>query len=184
MKRLLGRTGRVSALLITTALITAALCTTTPLSAQVKIQSHVIGSGATSASGGNVTVQATVGQGVIGLVVGNQKISQGFWQPLQPAALGVHTGNQARNQEAWRLQSYPNPMRSEGMIEFAMATAGDLDVVLYNAVGQEVTTLYSGYHEGGRLSVTLTVDGLASGTYTVVAITETGPTALPIVVRH
>lgn len=166
-------------------LLWATLVATTPLSAQVKIGSSVIGNGATSASGGNVTVRATIGQPIIGVVAtGNQQIAQGFWQTLQPGVLGVHRGNQALDQESWKLQSYPNPMRSEGTIEFVMANPGDVDVILYNAVGEEVTTLYSGHHEPGRLTVTLHAERLASGTYSVVAITETGPTALPIVIRH
>lgn len=45
---------------------------------------------------------------------------------------------------AYRLSSYPNPVRRQATVEFALKQKGPVTVSLYNTLGQRVKTLYDG----------------------------------------
>ncbi len=67
-------------------------------------------------------------------------------------------------------QNYPNPFNPSTTIQFSLKYSGNLTLKVYNMLGQEVKTLYSGQMESGRHSITW--DGtnnsgmqLSSGTY-------------------
>ena len=46
-------------------------------------------------------------------------------------------------------QSYPNPFNSQTVIRFALSERRELDLGVYNVVGQRVATLASGWHPAG-----------------------------------
>jgi hypothetical protein len=59
-------------------------------------------------------------------------------------------------------QNYPNPFNARTLISYNLARPGDVDLSVYNIVGQKVTTLVNGEFEAG--SYTVTWDGTdASG---------------------
>jgi hypothetical protein len=63
-------------------------------------------------------------------------------------------------------QNYPNPFNPETAIRFAVQTAGQARLVVYDALGQEVSTLFDGVAEPGRFySVRFGGTGLSSGVY-------------------
>ncbi|PQJ35082.1 hypothetical protein BSZ35_11170 [Salinibacter sp. 10B] len=45
---------------------------------------------------------------------------------------------------AYRLSSYPNPVRRQATVEFALKQKGPVTVAMYNTLGQRVKTLYDG----------------------------------------
>jgi hypothetical protein len=55
-------------------------------------------------------------------------------------------------------QNYPNPFNPETRIKFAVPVAGDVKIVIYDLLGQEVRTLFASHVERGTREVTW--DGL------------------------
>lgn len=63
-------------------------------------------------------------------------------------------------------QNYPNPFNPETTIKFTVEKSGTTSLELYNALGQHVSTLFSGAAEPGRYyTVRLNASTLASGMY-------------------
>ena len=63
--------------------------------------------------------------------------------------------------------AFPNPVTSTASIGFSLAEASDVEMVVYNSIGQQVATLASGLHESGDHQVTLDAAGLPSGVYVI-----------------
>lgn len=63
-------------------------------------------------------------------------------------------------------QNYPNPFNPETSIRFTVAAAGSASLVVYDALGREVSRLFDGPAEPGRVySVRFDGAGLSSGVY-------------------
>lgn len=63
-------------------------------------------------------------------------------------------------------QNYPNPFNPSTEIRFSVEQTGPAKLTVYNAVGQQVTTLFDAVAEAGtRHAVQFTASGLASGVY-------------------
>jgi hypothetical protein len=68
--------------------------------------------------------------------------------------------------EKFRLdQNYPNPFNPSTVINYSLADASDVSLVVYDALGKEVKVLVSGIQSKGDHSVTFNGSGLASGIY-------------------
>jgi hypothetical protein len=63
------------------------------------------------------------------------------------------------------LVSYPNPVRRQGTITYALPERAEVTLRLYDVLGRQVATLASGQKEAGRHTVTLNTDRLSSGLY-------------------
>lgn len=50
-------------------------------------------------------------------------------------------------------QNYPNPFNPETVIRFELSEPGDLTIRVFNALGEEVRTLVSGYYQAGEYTV-------------------------------
>ncbi len=62
-------------------------------------------------------------------------------------------------------QPYPNPFSRSVTIPLVINVAGDVDVEVYNVLGQRVATLYSGYIQAGTHDLSWSGFGHASGVY-------------------
>jgi hypothetical protein len=62
-------------------------------------------------------------------------------------------------------QNYPNPFNPSTQIDFDLPKAQNVDLKVYNILGQEVATLVHEPLTSGRHSVTFTAGNLASGVY-------------------
>ncbi|HYE96217.1 MAG TPA: M12 family metallo-peptidase [Rubricoccaceae bacterium] len=78
-------------------------------------------------------------------------------------------------------QAYPNPFNPQTQFSLSVAQSQDVTVALYNALGQRVSTLFSGAMEADAAR-TFAVDGaaLASGLYVVRVTGETFQDALRV----
>jgi len=65
--------------------------------------------------------------------------------------------------------AYPNPFNPTTVMELTMFVAGDMEVEVYNLLGQSVATLASGYKEIGKYNLTWDASNAASGVYFVKA---------------
>ncbi len=81
-----------------------------------------------------------------------------------PAAIGDEAGNVVH--EFGLQQNYPNPFNPTTTISFTPKTSGKAQLVVFNAAGQQVATLFNGQVQKNR-PYQLTFDGhnLASGIY-------------------
>jgi hypothetical protein len=62
-------------------------------------------------------------------------------------------------------QNYPNPFNPQTTIRFQLPRAVQINLTLYNILGQNIKTLASGIREAGVHSVILEADNLPSGMY-------------------
>ena len=62
---------------------------------------------------------------------------------------------------------YPNPFNPSTMITYNVAVAGDLNVAIYNILGQKVAQLYDGYQSYGDHSLFWDASSISSGVYYV-----------------
>jgi hypothetical protein len=63
------------------------------------------------------------------------------------------------------MQNYPNPTRGQTTIPFVMEHTRDIRIELYDVNGSRVRTLFEGRREIGEHSITIQLNGLASGVY-------------------
>ena len=63
------------------------------------------------------------------------------------------------------FQNYPNPFNPSTVIRYALPSAGQATLKIFNVLGQEVRTLVKGYQAAGTYSAVLDARGLASGVY-------------------
>ena len=66
-------------------------------------------------------------------------------------------------------QAYPNPFNPTTTMTLSMPVAGDMQVEVYNLLGQVVATLTSGYRDAGTYNLTWDASAVASGMYFVTA---------------
>ncbi len=67
--------------------------------------------------------------------------------------------------EEVRLTSYPNPIRQQGTLEYALPEAQEVSLTVYDVLGRKVKTLTRGQKEAGRHRVDLRTGQLSSGIY-------------------
>ena len=63
------------------------------------------------------------------------------------------------------LQNYPNPFNPSTIISYQIARPGQVTLKVYDALGQEVETLYEGSQQSGSYSIQWNGAGKASGVY-------------------
>ena len=62
-------------------------------------------------------------------------------------------------------QNYPNPFNPNTNIKFSLPKATNVQLVIYNSMGQEVKSLVNEFKNAGSYSVDFNASSLASGTY-------------------
>ena len=62
-------------------------------------------------------------------------------------------------------QNYPNPFNTSTVIRYSLPVKSDVQLDIYNLIGQRVTTLYKGIQKAGEHSVTWNAANLPSGVY-------------------
>ncbi len=63
------------------------------------------------------------------------------------------------------LQNYPNPFNPATVISFQLAAPGQVEIKIFNAIGQEVAAVVNGYRPAGTFSVNFNASSFASGIY-------------------
>ena len=62
-------------------------------------------------------------------------------------------------------QNYPNPFNPSTTISFTLPKSGHVTLKIFNAIGEEVTTIIDGFVEVGSHSFNFNAEGLTSGIY-------------------
>jgi hypothetical protein len=61
--------------------------------------------------------------------------------------------------------NYPNPFNTTTTIEYSLPSAGNVNLEIYNLLGQKVATLVDGWTDAGRHSVNWDASSYSSGIY-------------------
>jgi hypothetical protein len=135
------------------------------------IAPSVSASGGTLASGDGYLLAGTVGQPVIGPTAGISLIDwQGVWfVPRVATPLSVATPSGPVTGFTLH-RNFPNPFSDATDLRIDLPRRTPLTVTLYDAVGKEVRTLFSGEPDAGTLLLHLSAEALASGPYIVRAM--------------
>ena len=62
-------------------------------------------------------------------------------------------------------QNYPNPFNPSTSIVFGLPHSGQVSIVLFNAIGQQVDVIFDGYREAGYHKIQFDASSLNSGVY-------------------
>ncbi len=62
-------------------------------------------------------------------------------------------------------QNYPNPFNPSTVITYSLPESGHTTLIVFNALGQEVSTLVNGFVEAGKHNVEFKASGFSSGIY-------------------
>ncbi len=135
------------------------------LHAQYHIRASVLGGGGATASNGNHRLASTVGQIFIGSAQGgNFRKQVGFWRsahlltPVEKISELIPT--------EYRLdQNFPNPFNPSTTIRFAVKERSHITLVVFNILGQTVSTLINEELAAGEYETHFSPGGLASGLY-------------------
>ena len=134
--------------------------------AQVVLQKAVISNGGGAATNGTTNGMFIVGQTATGTATNAQTTGHfGFFAaPSTPSSV---TGSGAGPISAVAIS--PNPATDNVNVNVTMANTGNLDVLLYDASGHLVSTLFSGRKDAGISTFRLDAKSLSSGVYFVAA---------------
>jgi len=84
---------------------------------------------------------------------------------LVPTAVDDEQGNSALPGDFSLAQNYPNPFNPTTTIQFAMPTAGQVQLEIFNVLGQKTTTLVNGWLSAGFHTVEFDAADFPSGIY-------------------
>jgi hypothetical protein len=102
------------------------------LNAQV-LERQVFASAGSTAQAAGIQIDYTVGEPVVTPLTGSGLLlTQGFQQPF--------TFVLPSNAVIPFFAMYPNPTKANAILHFALPAAGNLKIVVYNAIGQRVLT--------------------------------------------
>ena len=62
-------------------------------------------------------------------------------------------------------QNYPNPFNPSTTISFTLPESGNIKLIVYNTIGQQITELVNGFQEAGIHTINFNGENLPSGVY-------------------
>lgn len=99
---------------------------------------------------------------------GNKNIGTLYFDDLQfavYAVVGVEEELSGTPESYGLSQNFPNPFNPVTVIRYALPVAGEVEVSVYNSLGQKVRSLVDGYEEAGNYQVSFDAADLPSGMY-------------------
>lgn len=86
-----------------------------------------------------------------------------FTAIVEPTSIGNQ--NNVEISDYYLNQNYPNPFNPSTQIKFGLKESGFVTIKVYNILGNEISTVVSGYKSAGNHSVNFDASGLSSGVY-------------------
>ena len=84
---------------------------------------------------------------------------------VEDSPVGVENEIAGLSAEFSLSQNYPNPFNPETVIEYSLPKLGDVSLVVYNLLGEEVTILVNESISAGNHQVIWDASNVASGIY-------------------
>ncbi|HQJ47370.1 MAG TPA: T9SS type A sorting domain-containing protein, partial [Ignavibacteriaceae bacterium] len=72
------------------------------------------------------------------------------------------------------FQNYPNPFNPVTTLQFIIPEEGNVKIILYDILGNEIKTLFNDNVISGSYNITIDGSDLSSGTYFVKMLTKSG----------
>lgn len=133
---------------------------------QVVLPAFVLEGEAGDAGGRNLLSDGfQMSAGVHEVSVSGSDIILDFVQLIREVSTSVWTVNDQLPGEFALHQNYPNPFNPNTTIRFALAKASDVQLTIYNVLGQKVATLVDGRMNPGIYAVQFEASQFASGVY-------------------
>jgi subtilisin family serine protease len=99
-------------------------------------------------------------------VAGDDMSDEDFCPPYKRAARDIMIVDAGAVPTEFALyQNYPNPFNANTQIRYALNTDGDVQLSVYNILGQKVATLVDGFQEAGHHTVNWDTGDAPSGMY-------------------
>ena len=134
--------------------------------AQVVLQRAVVSNGGTASTNGTTNGAFIVGQTATGTASNSDMTGQFGFLTTPTIANSVSATGAG---PIMSLAISPNPATDNVKVNVTLAASGDVDLLLYDAAGHLVSTLFSGRKEAGLNTFSLDGKSLSSGTYFVAA---------------
>jgi hypothetical protein len=113
-------------------------------------------------NGSNLIMDYSTGEIAISTFTGVSGIlTQGFQQPFTNLTAAISEDNP----NAEQIQIFPNPVDDEINIIINQSSTGDIQVILYDMLGQVLLIKSALTDPDGKVKVKLDADGLATGNY-------------------
>ncbi|MGH1363740.1 MAG: T9SS type A sorting domain-containing protein [Calditrichia bacterium] len=133
---------------------------------QTVLRNSVVGSGYTQSNDSSTLLRGTLGQTAVFTVSDSATtVAQGYWYQI---SRDIVTGIEDQNllpAEFELKQNYPNPFNPSTTILFSLPQAAEVQLTIYNVLGQEVGTLVDENLSAGTYEVRFEARGLAAGLY-------------------
>jgi len=94
-----------------------------------------------------------------------ESFGNAYRRPLTDFITGIHSEVVTIPGEYVLYQNYPNPFNPKTIISYQLPMVNEVDLVIYNLVGQKIATLVSEKQEAGHNQVEWNATGFASGVY-------------------
>ncbi len=118
------------------------------------VKSQLVSGGTVRSSGNGFELSASIGPFAGRSEEGRWLLISGFWatQPIFTNIDSLATGVEIP--KSYELQqNYPNPFNPQTTIEFGLPVASQVEIAIYNILGQRVVTLVNEYVQPGRYSL-------------------------------
>jgi hypothetical protein len=113
------------------------------------------GGGISNSINVNYKLSGTVGQSLSGFSSGaNNQLTSGFWnKKLSYTDVDDQENPSGLPKEFALFQNYPNPFNPQTNIEYALPKGSQVNLVVYNILGQKIRTLVDEFQNAGMKKV-------------------------------
>lgn len=134
--------------------------------AQHYLKSSVFSNGAVHLSNESYSLNATVGQPVIGIISGNTYRNHiGFWYNDNQFMTSIGDGFKQAPENFELLQNYPNPFNTVTHIRYVLPEPAYVQLEVFNLLGQSISTLVNSKMPAGIHETRFSAMKLPAGYY-------------------
>ncbi|MBI5326616.1 MAG: T9SS type A sorting domain-containing protein [Ignavibacteriae bacterium] len=137
------------------------------LNAQNTVPASVFGNGGSPAFNGTNVIIGTLGQQAIGISQSSSEtVYAGFWNAVMFKLTAVDEKPGDNISSGFGLvQNYPNPFSGKTRINFEIGQDSEINLSIYNMLGEHICTLADGRKQAGNYSVDWDGSNFFSGTF-------------------
>ena len=82
-----------------------------------------------------------------------------------PLLTGIYPDEENIPNKNYLAQNYPNPFNPVTKISYSLPVSGDVTLIIYNLLGEEVARLVDGFQQAGKYNTTWNASNVSSGIY-------------------